>query len=169
MSSIVSSIDEEKAFLVNIANMYLDGYSLREIAKKVNLSHVTIHKYLREKLVQYDPLLASEVMEEMSKNTPKSIYNEEVTKRVLESYFMLVNDGKTLAEIAMAKNVSIMVTTRDLTKRLLMLHQIAPSVVTKQMVSRAAEVLSEHSLENLKLGGLSTTENQERDKQGRFV
>ena len=61
-----------------------------------------------------------------------------------------------------------MVTTRDLTKRLVMLHELAPEVVTKQMLEKAAEVLKKHSYENLKLGAALSTENQERSEDGRF-
>ena len=168
MSSIFNSYEEEKEFSIKIANMYLQGLSLREIANRVNLSHITVRRYLKEKLAMYNRGLAARVNEKMDSNIPKSIRDELVSKRVLESYFMLVNEGKTINEIAIAKGVSLMVTTRDLTKRLVMLHEIAPEVVTKEMLEKAAEVLSTHSLENLKLGAALSPDNQARSENGRF-
>ena len=168
MSSIFNSLEEERDFSVKIANMYLSGLSLREIASRVNLSHITVRRYLKEKLPLYVPSLAAKVENKMDSNIPKSIQDETITKRVLESYFMLVNEGKTLSEIASEKGVGLMVTTRDLTKRLIMLHDVAPEVVTKQMLEKAAEVLKKHSYENLKLGAALSTENQERSEDGRF-
>ena len=168
MSSIFNSFEEEKEFSIKIASMYLNGLSLREIASRVNMSHITVRRYLKEKLPMFDRILASEVKEVMENNIPKSIHDELVNKRVLESYFMLVNEGKTINEIAKEKGVSLMVTTRDLTKRLVMLHGIAPEVVTDEMLNKAAKVLNNHSLENLKIGAALSAENQARSENGRF-
>ena len=163
------SPEEEMTLTLKIANMYLDGNSFREIAQQVKLSHVSVRRYLLEKLRHYNPSLANEVLEEINSNTPKSIHDGKVIKRVLTSLSKLVNENKTVEQIAGEMGVSTFTTYRDLTTRLKMLHEVAPENVSEEMLAAAAAVLNSHSLANLENGSMMSAEHQDRDVNGRFV
>ena len=85
-------------------------------------------------------------MEKMLDNKEKTIEDETVRLRVLEAYRLLVEEGKTISEIATILDSTENTIYRDLTKRLKELSEIAPRVVTKDMVKYVNETLKVHSL-----------------------
>lgn len=142
-------MEEEKNILINQANMYLKGMSFREIAKKVGQSHVTVRDNLTNKLKNMDPSLHSKVQAKVAENSEKTIKDSEVRNRVLASYKLLVEENKTIAQIANALDVTENVTYRDLTSRLTMLHEAYPEFVTSDMLTQTKIVLQKHSLSNI--------------------
>jgi len=135
--------------LDNIAQMYLEGKSLREIAGEINVSHITVRKYLLEDLFDYNPILYEKVYNKMQDNKPKTIGDKAVVDRIVRSYYMLVNNNMTLEEIAKVENVGLFVIYRDLTTRLFRLNKLMPDIVTSEMVSNVSEILRKHSMDNL--------------------
>lgn len=85
-------------------------------------------------------------MEKILDNKEKTIEDETVRLRVLEAYRLLVEEGKTISEIATILDSTENTIYRDLTKRLKELSEIAPRVVTKDMVKYVNETLKVHSL-----------------------
>ncbi len=142
-------MEEEKNILINQANMYLRGMSFREIAKEVGQSHVTVRDNLTNKLKNMDPSLHSKVQAKVAENSEKTIKDSEVRNRVLASYKLLVEENKTIAQIADALDVTENVTYRDLTSRLEMLHEAYPELVTSSMLRQTKIVLQKHSLSNI--------------------
>ncbi len=142
-------MEEEKKILINQANMYLNGMSFREIAREVGQSHVTIRDNITNKLKNMDPSLHSKVQAKVVENSEKTIKDSEVRNRVLASYKLLVEENKTVAQIADALDVSENVTYRDLTSRLDMLHDAYPELVTSSMLRQTRIVLQKHSLSNI--------------------
>ena len=143
--------------------------SLREIASKEGISHVTVRKKLIEDLKYYNNALFLEVEDAIKNNIPKSVKDPEVLKRVLRAYYALVNDNKTYEQIAEDEKVSKFVIHRDLTVRLAKINQIAPETVTLQMVQKASDILNAHSRDNLNVGNQKYTITQNRDASGRFI
>ena len=66
--------EERKKITLEIANLYLSGFSLRQIAKIVNLSHVSVYRYLTVVLSEYDSVLSKEVEEIITTNHIEFIY-----------------------------------------------------------------------------------------------
>ena len=123
-------MDEEfKNFLINQANMYLDGMSFREIAKEVGQSHVTVRDNITNKIKDVAPDVYWKVQEKIEANSEKTIKDSDVRNRVLASYKLLVEENKTITEIATFLETTENVIYRDLTSRLGMLHEEYPELV----------------------------------------
>ncbi len=143
-------MDEEfKNFLINQANMYLDGMSFREIAKEVGQSHVTVRDNITNKIRDVAPDVYRKVQEKIEANSEKTIKDSEVRNRVLASYKLLVEENKTISEIATLLETTENVIYRDLTSRLGMLHEEYPELVTSTMLEKTKIVLQKHSLDCL--------------------
>lgn len=138
--------EEEKSYIINQADLYLSGKSLREIAEIIGKSHITVRNNLTNKLKYADASKYEKVMEKILDNKEKTIEDETVRLRVLEAYRLLVEEGKTISEIATILDSTENTIYRDLTKRLKELSEIAPRVVTKDMVKYVNETLKVHSL-----------------------
>ena len=162
--------NSERDFEIEIANMYLDGMSTRRIADRLGgISHVTIHYHLVNKLKHYNPALAEEVKIQMKARIPKSIDEEEVQKRIFESFDLLINSDWTLDQIAAVMGVTINTTERDLTSRLDLFHRKYPEKVSEQMVMMASSRLTNHARRNLTPSNEGAFVNQSRDTYGRFA
>lgn len=147
---------------------YLDGNSLRSVAKDFHVSHVTLRTYFTEKLSSIDPLLSFEVIAALTDNAPMSIKKEEVVDRILKSYHMFVNNHLSIMEISKQFNVSFFTTYRDLERRLFLLHAAAPEFVTIEMVNNVKELMKTHRLDNLTPGSSAyLTENRVNGKFAR--
>ena len=158
-----------KEFIEKLAYMYLDGMSLREIASEVGISHVTVRKKITEDLRELNNPLFLEVSDAIKGNIPKTIRDPEVLRRVLRAYYSLVKENKTYSQIADDEHVSEFVIHRDLTSRLAKISQIAPEIVTPQMIKNALVILSAHSISNLNVGNTSISLNQGCDQYGRYA
>ena len=146
---------------------YLDGNSLRAVAKAFNVSHVTLRSYFVDVLPSLDSLLSNEVKAALTDNAPMSIKKEEVVDRVLKSYHMFVNNHLSIMEISKHFNVSFFTTYRDLDRRLFLLHVAAPEFVSIEMVNNVRELMKTHRLDNLTPG--STAYVDENRENGRFA
>lgn len=135
--------------IIKQAELYLSGMSYREIAEEYKVSHITIRNNLVNRLRNINPSLYDKVMDQVEKNTEKNVRDADVQKRVLESYRLLVDENMTIKKISSILEVNEYVTYRDVTKRLKSLYQLAPEVVTKEMLDKAQEVLTRHSDANL--------------------
>ena len=143
-------MDEElKNFLINQANMYLDGMSFREIAKEVEQSHVTVRDNITNKIKDIAPDVYRKVQEKIESNTEKTIKDSDVRNRVLVAYKLLTEENKTIGEIACLLDTTENVIYRDLTTRLGLLHEEYPELVTSVMLEKTKIVLQKHSLNNL--------------------
>ena len=87
-------------------------------------------------------------MEKINGNKEKSVEDENVRKRVLEAYQLLVTKNYTISEIATKLSTTESIICRDLTYRLKQLNKIAPEIVTDEMVRKSLETLKNHSLVN---------------------
>lgn len=132
------------------AHLYLNGYSLRQIARQEGVSHVTIHNNLVKKLIRVGELdLYVKVIAKLNDNTPDSISKKEVAERVLKAYHLSVDEDKTIEEIAEQLGASVFTIYRDLTVRLEKLHQKNAELVTKEMLDLSENTLSRRSLDCL--------------------
>lgn len=157
--------EEEKSYIINQADLYLSGKSLREIAEIIGKSHITVRNNLTNKLKYADASKYEKVMEKILDNKEKTIEDETVRLRVLEAYRLLVEEGKTISEIATILDSTENTIYRDLTKRLKELSEIAPRVVTKDMVKYVNETLKVHSLSTFP----SFSAKLEEEKRKNFV
>ena len=132
--------EEEKNYIIRQADMYLSGMSYRQIAKIVGQSHVTVRTNITERLKKVAPEKYYEVLE----NTEKTVKDCEVRERILTSY-KLLTENKTIVDIANILGTTEFTIYRDLTKRLIELSEIAPEIVTEEMVKIAERILKEHS------------------------
>ena len=140
--------------IINAAYLYLDGISLRKIAEKLNFSHVTIHYNLTKTLKDLDYELWSNVNEKLyAKKIANSIDDENVIKRILIAYKLLIANNLTVKEIALSLNESEFTIYRDLTKRLSLLVQKYPDKFSIYMVNDVQRRLTEHSFDNLRKEG----------------
>lgn len=157
----LSNQDIKKAAL-----LYLDGNSLRSVAKVFDVSHVTLLTYFKTILSSIDPLLSNEVEAALSDNAPMSIKKEEVVDRILKSYHMYVNNHLSIREISEFFNVSFYTTYRDLERRLYLLYEAYPEFVTKEMVNKVKDLMKTHHLNNLNKGNDAYL--TEKRENGRF-
>ena len=158
-----------KDFEIEIANMYLDGMSLREIGEAVGLSHVAVSNHLDKQLPYYNNALWMEVQFQKHARIPKSVDDEEVQERILESFGLLINYDWTIKQIAEDMQVSPNTTYRDLTTRLVSLRDKHPDKVNDSMIMMAASRLESHAKDNLTPGNNGLYETQDRDDYGRFA
>ncbi len=149
------------------ALLYLDGNSLRGVAKAFNVSHVTLLTYFKTVLSSIDPLLSNEVEAALSDNAPMSIKKEEVVDRILKSYHMYVNKHLSIREISEYFNVSFYTTYRDLERRLYLMYEAYPEFVTKEMVNTVKDLMKAHHLSNLNRGNDAYLD--EKREHGRFA
>ena len=155
--------DERKLDEIDIkkaAILYLDGNSLRSVAKIYNVSHVTLLTYFNTVLSSISPLLASEVRAALDDNAPMSIKKPEVVDRILKSYHMFVNNRLSITEISNSLGVSFFTTYRDLERRLYLLYEAFPEFVTKEMVDRVKLLMKTHRLNNLINNNVENTDNK---------
>lgn len=88
--------EEEKSYIINQADLYLSGKSLREIAEIIGKSHITVRNNLTNKLKYADASKYEKVMEKILDNKEKTIEDETVRLRVLEAYRLLVEGERIL-------------------------------------------------------------------------
>ena len=117
-----------------------------------SISHVTVHFYLTKRLPEFDFGRYVRVKEILGKNTPKTVRDVEVKKRVYQATSLLLQ-GLTIPQIVEEMNtvsgeekVSIDIIYDDLTKRL-------PKIETDpQILADVKKELLKHRLQNLNQG-----------------
>lgn len=127
---------------------YYEGKSLREIAELTGQSHVTVKRNFDVRLKDYSFDLYDKIQEKLLENQPDSIEDENVCKRILTAYHLLVAEDKTIDEIASILNSTYFIIYRDLTKRLQMINKISPKLVTEEMLANVELTFKRHSNEN---------------------
>ncbi len=140
--------DFEKEFILKQADLYLSGLSLREISKSSKQSHVTVRNNLTKRLKEVNIQKYYEVLDKIDSNKVKSINDIVVVERVLKAYELLVNYDYNVKEIAEVLNSTEFTIYRDLTNRLVLLNNLYPDVISREMLERVALVLARHSMEN---------------------
>ncbi len=140
--------DFEKEFILKQADLYLSGLSLREISKSSKQSHVTVRNNLTKRLKEVNIQKYYEVLDKIDSNKVKSINDIVVIERVLKAYELLVNYDYNVKEIAEVLNSTEFTIYRDLTNRLVLLNNLYPDVISREMLERVALVLARHSMEN---------------------
>lgn len=140
--------DFEKEFILKQADLYLSGLSLREISKSSKQSHVTVRNNLTKRLKEVNTQKYYEVLDKIDSNKVKSINDIVVVERVLKAYELLVNYDYNVKEIAEVLNSTEFTIYRDLTNRLVLLNNLYPDVISREMLERVALVLARHSMEN---------------------
>lgn len=141
--------NEKEMALIKQANMYLKGMSFRDIASLVGLSHVTVRDNITNKIKDINPSLYEEVLKKIDENSEKTINDPNIRNRVLASYKLLVENNKTVKEIATLLKESEYTIYRDLTIRLDKLKVEYPNLVSQDMVNNAKSILKKHSKDNL--------------------
>lgn len=133
------------------AYLYLDGISLREIAKRYKVSHVTVHYNLSYRLGKIDKTLYEKVGEKLESNRSSklSIKESDVVERILNAYRLLVFEDKSVEEISKILKTPYLVIYRDLTIRLRNINAIAPEIVTESMCTLVEEIFRKHVTDNL--------------------
>lgn len=138
---------DTKERILKQAHMYLEGYSLRQIALETNQSHVSVYYNLQNKLKEYDLNLYNEVMTRLKQNQAQTIDSKVVSDRVKTSSRLLREEDKTVEVIAEELETTPAVIYRDLTKRLVDLSNI--DEVTTEEVREVLQKLQEHKMNNL--------------------
>ncbi len=137
--------------IINAAYLYLDGLSLREIATKLGFSHVTIKANLDKNLKDLNYELWCEVKEKKEeKLNSDTIDDVNVQKRILLASKLLLDYDKTVLEIAQELNSTEFTIYRDLTKRIVLLSNKYPNLISIDTVHLVKNKLNEHKLNNLK-------------------
>ena len=121
--------------VITAAHMYLDGNSLRSVAKTFNVSHVAVYGNFLNRLPHLNNLLSNEVNGALKDNAPMSIKKPEVVDRILKSYHMFVNNHLSIMEISNNLGVSFFTTYRDLDRRLYLLYEAFPEFLDENWVS----------------------------------
>ncbi len=138
-----------KDVVISIANLYLEGLTMRQIAKKLNLSVWQVQKLLKQELKNIDDNKYLKVINKI--NGKKRLINkdEAIQKRVLTSYQLLIYHHKKVSEIASLLNVSYDIVYYDLKKRLPKLSTIVPDIITSEMIEKVNKQLQQNYLNNL--------------------
>lgn len=138
-----------KDVVLNIANLYLEGLTMRQIAKQLNLSMWQVQKNLKQELKNIDDNQYQKVINKI--NDKKRLINKDETiqKRVLKSYQLLIYHHKKVSEIASLLNVSYDIVYYDLKKRLPKLSTIVPDIITPEMIEKVNKQLQHNYLNNL--------------------
>lgn len=140
-------------YLIRQAKLYLEGFSLRQIAAQEGTSHITIRNNLVKKLKRVpDQNYYIQVIAKLHDNAPDSIEKPEVMDRVLKVYHLSVDEDKTIEEITRDLGATVFTIYRDLTVRLKKINEKYPKMVTEEMLEKSKTALNNRSLECLVLG-----------------
>lgn len=166
------------------------GASTRQTAEyftkhKYPISNATVHDYLKNRLPQLNPILAKEIASILNTNTPKTIEQVEVRRRIYSAVNLLLKDY-TIKEIAEELHSTVDIIYDDLTVRLPrieaspeILEQVKKSMpfIENDISQDVKDVLSKHKMGNLMnqegngpyFGSNYFKENQvERNEDGTF-
>lgn len=142
MAAIRFTHKERDEITIKIADyIILTGSSTRKTAVEFGLSNVTILTLMNKVLPNLDMQKYLKVQEILQRNKPKTINDEEVRNRVLESA-ELIKQGLTVGEIAKQKNLSVHIIYEDLQTRL--------QRISQDLYEEIKDIEMQNSLNNLK-------------------
>ena len=142
---------ERKYFIENLGSLYLDGHSLRGLAKMFNLSHVTVRSNLLS-IHKVNLALYHEVLDAMEQRQPDSLKKQNVRNRVILAYQKFLNEDKTVIQIAEELVSTEFIIYRDLTVRLPIINNYIEDKIPTSEIKRVFEQLKRHALNNLTPG-----------------
>lgn len=140
---------DDSGYLVEIANMYLSGSSLREIAGCYDKSHITIRNDLVNRLSDYNPKLYNEVRNAMEERLPDSLKKETVQNRVLRVISLYIEENLTVSQIAENIESTEFIVYRDLTIRAKNINKFVPGIFSEDDIKKIDETLENHKISNL--------------------
>ena len=132
------------------AQMYISGKSLRKIGAILNVDYEKVVLAFKNKLPLLNNDLSIMVNNILENNTPNSIKDPDVVKRILTTYRDFVEKGMSAREISENLNVSVDTVWSDLKTKIYTLHTVVPDIVTEEMVTKTRDALKNHSLANSK-------------------
>lgn len=147
--------DEERLIRIKrVLELISSGMSYRECAKYLSenefkISHVTVKDYVdRAEELGYE--LYNDSRKVVENNTPKTIEDEEVQKRIKKVYELL-KENYTIEQIAKALESTPMIIYRDF-KRIQTLNdeQLKKLNIKKEVIEDIKNNMKENSLNNLK-------------------
>lgn len=147
--------DEERLIRIKrVLELISSGMSYRECAKYLSenefkISHVTVKDYVdRAEELGYE--LYNDSRKVVENNTPKTIEDEEVQKRIKKVYELL-KENYTIEQIAKALESTPMIIYRDF-KRIQTLNdeQLKDLNIEKEVIEDIKKNMKENSLNNLK-------------------
>lgn len=113
------------------------------------ISNVTVHTYLNKRLKEIDFVRYQQVREILEGNSPESILDAEVRKRIYQAVALLLQ-GDTISQIAIKLNSTFDIIYDDITSRFFKLEK------DMELLSRVRIILKEHSRNNLNNQGKNT-------------
>lgn len=150
---------ERKKKIIETANYIITHKaSTRVAANAIGVSNYTISHWMNDLLMKIDYKKYVAVQVILKNNTPKSIEDAKVLKRVLSAGKMIM-EGYNVAEIATILGVTVNVVNEDLQSRL--------QLVSPETAKLVKEIQKQNSLNNLSLGSNMSVEGQAR-QNGRF-
>jgi len=163
MAKNLKDIEERNKRVIEVAEYVKEtGASTRKTAKyftmnKFSISNATVDDYLNNRLPKLNPVLYLEVMEVIKTNTPKTIEEVEVKKRIYLAASLLFKDY-TIAEIAEELNSTPATIYNDLKVRLPRIEEKADvvklvndriDVIDRSISEDINDIFNRHRLENL--------------------
>lgn len=113
------------------------------------ISNATVHTYLNKRLKEIDFVRYQQVREILEGNSPESILDAEVRKRIYQAVALLLQ-GDTISQIAIKLNSTFDIIYDDITSRFFKLEK------DTELLSRVRIILKEHSRNNLNNQGKNT-------------
>lgn len=153
--------DDERNLMVIATADYIIKHkcTTRDAAKAMKVSNYTISDWMRRRLIILDPVKYRRVQKIFLANTPKTVTDNGVKKRVLQAAKCVLN-GMTVQQIHEETGISIHVIYEDLQTRLRRLDEGLWKTVNSK--------LKENSLTNLNLGSSMPVNSENRGPNGRF-
>ena len=141
--------NKDNSYIFSIAYLYLSGFSMRQIAEKLNISHITVRDYLY-KLGPINIALQIQVLDEIELRSPDSLKKEFVRKRVIDAMNLFLANDLTIKEIADIMHSTEFITYRDLAVRLPHINEYLEDKVPNENIAKVLSLLKIHALSNLK-------------------
>ena len=127
---------KDNGLILFLADLYIDGKSLKSIARLMDMLPSELNHLLLVKLRRIDENKYDQVLRRMRSYDVN--LSEEDESRILESFNMLIN-GESIEAIADEQKATKRKVLNDLTARLLLLHKSKPKLVTEEMVNEVAK------------------------------
>lgn len=127
---------KDNSLILFLADLYIDGKSLKSIARLMDMLPSELNHLLLVKLRRIDENKYDQVLRRMRSYDVN--LSEEDESRILKSFNMLIN-GESIEAIADEQKATKRKVLNDLTARFLLLHKSKPKLVTEEMVNEVAK------------------------------
>ena len=127
---------KDNGLILFLADLYIDGKSLKSIARLMDMLPSELNHLLLVKLRRIDENKSDHVLRRMRSYDVN--LSEEDESRILKSFNMLIN-GESIEAIADEQKATKRKVLNDLTERFLLLHKSKPKLVTEEMVNEVAK------------------------------